>query len=104
MTDEPVAHHTNYSVFLPIWDIMFGTYFVPKDRRPSVYGVTPPLPEGLVPLLRHPFTGLRSPRQILRHPLVSLREGWRSLRRGMRQIVATSRRRRPSPAGTASQP
>ncbi len=29
------AHHTNYSVFLPIWDILFGTYFMPSDRRPA---------------------------------------------------------------------
>ena len=44
--DEPAAHHTNYSVFLPIWDILFGTYFMPKSRRPAIYGVTPRLPVG----------------------------------------------------------
>lgn len=95
--DERAAHHTNYSVFLPIWDIVFGTYFMPKDRRPSIYGVTPRLPDGLVPLLRHPFTGLRTPRQMLRHPIATVRSGASAVRRGVRQIVASSRsRKRPA--------
>jgi sterol desaturase/sphingolipid hydroxylase (fatty acid hydroxylase superfamily) len=98
--DEPAAHHTNYSVFLPIWDIVFGTYFMPKHRRPAVYGVTPRLPGGFVPLLRHPFDGVRAPRQMLRHPLVTLREGQRAVRRGVRQIRVASRRRGQAPAAT----
>ena len=24
--DDPLAHHTNYAAFLPVWDIVFGTY------------------------------------------------------------------------------
>jgi len=90
--DEPDAHHTNYSVFLPIWDIAFGTYFMPRHRRPAQYGVTPPLPEGFVPLLRHPFIGLRTPRDVVRHPAVTMRSWHRSVRRGIRQLAATSRR------------
>ena len=32
--DEAVADNSNYSVFLPVWDILFGTYLMPADRRP----------------------------------------------------------------------
>jgi hypothetical protein len=39
---------TNHSIFLPEWDLLFGTYYMPAERRPSVYGVVPPLPTGLV--------------------------------------------------------
>ena len=59
--DEADAHNSNYSIFLPVWDLLFGTYFMPKARRPSVYGVTPPLPAGLVEQLRHPLRGLHGP-------------------------------------------
>lgn len=96
--DEPAAHHTNYSAFLPIWDIVFGTYFMPQGRRPEKYGVTPPLPAGIVALLRHPFDELRPPGEIVRHPLVAAGAGRRAVSRGVRQIVASSRRpTRPAP-------
>ena len=32
----------------PIWDIIFGTYFMPKDRRPQVYGVSEKVPDGII--------------------------------------------------------
>ena len=56
--DEADAHNSNYSILLPVWDVLFGTYFMPTARRPSVYGVTPPLPAGFVEQLRHPVRGL----------------------------------------------
>ncbi len=55
--NEADAHNTNYSIFLPVWDLLFGTYFMPAGRRPSVYGVTPPLPGGLVAQLLYPLRG-----------------------------------------------
>jgi sterol desaturase/sphingolipid hydroxylase (fatty acid hydroxylase superfamily) len=53
--NEANAHNSNYSIFLPVWDLLFGTYFMPAGRRPSVYGVTPPLPDGLVDQLLSPL-------------------------------------------------
>jgi len=60
--NEPGAINSNYSVFLPLWDIIFGTYFMPADRRPQVYGISEPMPSGIVRQLLHPFRGLRQVR------------------------------------------
>lgn len=95
--DERDAHNSNYSVFLPLWDLLFGTYFLPADRRPAVYGVTPALPDGIIEQLRHPFRGLHSVRWMVRHPLAELRHLVRAVPRGLRQVAATSRRRHVSP-------
>ena len=47
-TNERDAIWTNYSTFLPFWDQLFGTYFMPKDRRPQSYGVNEPIPDGIL--------------------------------------------------------
>jgi sterol desaturase/sphingolipid hydroxylase (fatty acid hydroxylase superfamily) len=91
--DEPAAHNSNYSVFLPLWDLLFGTYYMPRDRRPQRYGVTPPLPAGFAALIAHPFAGLPGPRQVLSHPLRALPRARAAVGRGLSQIVASTRRR-----------
>jgi sterol desaturase/sphingolipid hydroxylase (fatty acid hydroxylase superfamily) len=78
---EPAAHNTNYSVFLPLWDIVFGTYRVPRDRRPQVYGVSHRVPDGVLPQLLHPFRGMGRPDRLL----------WRAVRHPRRSIGALSR-------------
>lgn len=54
------AHHTNYGTFLPLWDIVFGTYRMPDDRRPQRYGISEPMPDGIVQQLAFPVRGLRT--------------------------------------------
>ena len=75
--NELGAINSNYSVFLPAWDIVFGTYFMPRDRRPQRYGVSEHIPTGMVAQLRHPLRGLPPIRRLIwsgfRHP-------WRSTR------------------------
>ncbi len=68
--NEPASIHTNYAAFLPIWDQLFGTYRVPKDRQPSLYGIDEPHPTSFVGLLTTPLKGLRLPKRLrrLRHP------------------------------------
>lgn len=73
------AHHTNYSTFLPLWDIMFGTYRMPRDERPQRYGLEQPLPDGIVAQLWHPFRGLRSDWR-----------SWRQARRARRAVRRTA--------------
>jgi sterol desaturase/sphingolipid hydroxylase (fatty acid hydroxylase superfamily) len=90
--NEADAHNTNYSVGLPIWDLVFGTYFMPADRRPSRYGVTPPVPAGLAAQLWHPMRGLRNPLRALRHPILAARHLARLVRRGVPMLVASARR------------
>ncbi len=95
-TNELDARHTNYSVFLPVWDIVFGTYFMPRDRRPQHYGIDEPMPTGMVNQLRYPFCGLPPVRQAIRfaarHPLQAARRVLRSVRRGVRQMWTAARR------------
>ncbi|MEL7209033.1 MAG: sterol desaturase family protein, partial [Actinomycetota bacterium] len=67
-TNDPQAIHSNYSVFLPLWDQLFGTYFMPKDRRPDRYGIDEYMPTGMVAQLRHPFRGMPNPVKAVVHP------------------------------------
>ena len=60
----PESIHTNYSVFLPLWDIIWGTYRMPADQRPERYGVDEPMPDTVTAQLLHPFK--REVRQL--HP------------------------------------
>lgn len=92
--DEPEAINTNYSIFLPVWDLIFGTYYMPADRRPEVYGVSEPIPAGLARQLWHPFRGLRNPLRMLRHPWRTCREVISMVRRGIDQMVGSARRPR----------
>ena len=68
--NEADAHNHNYSVFLPLWDIVFGTYFMPKHRRPQVYGISEPMPMTLVGQIRQPLRGAGNP---LRHAATAIR-------------------------------
>jgi len=98
--DEIDAHYTNYSTFLPVWDLMFGTYFMPAVRRPQVYGAVDFVPESLTGQLWQPLRGLPTPWSVGRHPVVSGRRLRINLRRGWQQIVTSSTRtRRPVSVG-----
>jgi sterol desaturase/sphingolipid hydroxylase (fatty acid hydroxylase superfamily) len=57
-------HHTaadrggssNFAGTFPIWDLMFGTFYMPKKQLPDAYGVAEPdFPEGLGAHLVYPF-------------------------------------------------
>jgi sterol desaturase/sphingolipid hydroxylase (fatty acid hydroxylase superfamily) len=56
-------HHTsadegrdkNFSGLLPIWDILFGTYYMPKGKGPEAFGVDEPIPGTLWGQLAWPF-------------------------------------------------
>jgi len=55
-------HHTkaeegqdkNFAGGLPLWDILFGTYYMPR-RQPTVFGIDEPMPEGIVGQMLQPF-------------------------------------------------
>ncbi|MCE9622564.1 MAG: sterol desaturase family protein [Actinomycetia bacterium] len=70
------AHNSNFSTFLPIWDIMFGTYRMPRDQRPQNYGIPGPMPNGIIQQLAFPMRGLRS--------------DWRNWRQGRKQRRAAA--------------
>jgi sterol desaturase/sphingolipid hydroxylase (fatty acid hydroxylase superfamily) len=99
-SNEPAAHNTNYSVFLPVWDIVFGTYRVPRDERPQVYGVSDHVPEGVLRQLIHPFRGMerldRLTWRAVRHPWRSLRALARRVGGLVREVAAVTTRKTPT--------
>jgi len=60
------ANHSNYSTFLPLWDIVFRTYRMPRDQRPQRYGINGPMPDGILQQLAFPFRDLRGSWRIWR--------------------------------------
>jgi sterol desaturase/sphingolipid hydroxylase (fatty acid hydroxylase superfamily) len=61
-------HHTsqaegldkNFAGLLPFWDLVFGTFYMPKGRQPEAFGITgEAVPEGLVGQLLYPFRRAR---------------------------------------------
>jgi sterol desaturase/sphingolipid hydroxylase (fatty acid hydroxylase superfamily) len=74
--NEPEAISTNHSVFLPIWDMMFGTYYMPSDKRPQRYGVSEPVPAGIAAQLMHPLRGAGNPLRFLLHPIKGIKAAW----------------------------
>jgi sterol desaturase/sphingolipid hydroxylase (fatty acid hydroxylase superfamily) len=59
-TDESEARDKNFAGLFPLWDILFGTYYMPRDRVPTVFGTTTPVPAGLLGQLWFPFSRRRS--------------------------------------------
>jgi sterol desaturase/sphingolipid hydroxylase (fatty acid hydroxylase superfamily) len=53
---EREAVDKNFAVHTPVWDVLFGTYYLP-DRWPSRYGLSggPEVPSGWMRQLVHPF-------------------------------------------------
>jgi len=49
------AYNTNYAGELPLLDLIFGTYHLPKDRSPKTYGVLEMVPSGYFGQLLYPF-------------------------------------------------
>lgn len=92
--DELGAYDSNYSTGLPLWDMLFGTWFMPPNRRPQSYGLTERVPMTLAGQLNHPFRELRRPTWMLRQPIQGTKHVARSLRRGVGQILVSIRRQR----------
>ena len=53
------AWDKNFAGLLPIWDILFGTYYMPKGKYPENFGICEPMPKGIVGQLWEPFAWLR---------------------------------------------
>lgn len=61
-------HHTraaegqdkNFAGALPLWDLIFGTFYMPR-RQPTAFGIDDPMPEGFVGQMLAPFRRLTPP-------------------------------------------
>jgi sterol desaturase/sphingolipid hydroxylase (fatty acid hydroxylase superfamily) len=54
---DPAAVDKNFAGLLPLWDIIFGTYYMPRDRMPCDFGVPEKVPTGYFGQLWYPFAG-----------------------------------------------
>jgi sterol desaturase/sphingolipid hydroxylase (fatty acid hydroxylase superfamily) len=59
-TSEREGRDKNFAALLPIWDILFGTYYLPRGRLPTGFGIDDPhFPEHLLGQMRYPFRRAR---------------------------------------------
>ena len=57
---EEQAMGKNFAGLLPVWDLLFGTFYLPQQVRPTAFGITgDPVPEGFVGQLAYPFASER---------------------------------------------
>ncbi len=54
-TSQEEGRDRNFAGGLPLWDILFGTFYLPKGARPQRFGISEPMPEGFIPQLLYPF-------------------------------------------------
>jgi len=52
---EPEAVDVNFAIHFPVWDRLFGTYFLPAGRWPNGYGVPEEVPHGYMAQFLYPF-------------------------------------------------
>jgi len=52
---EPEAVDVNFAIHFPVWDRLFGTYFLPAGRWPNGYGVPEEVPHGYAAQFLYPF-------------------------------------------------
>lgn len=55
-SSQKPAIDTNYSVHTPLYDVLFGTYHMPKSHWPSNYGTYPRIPRTFFKQFFYPFT------------------------------------------------
>lgn len=54
-TKEAEGLDKNFSGGLPIWDLLFGTFYMPRGEKPALFGIDDDLPEGFIGQMLAPF-------------------------------------------------
>lgn len=49
------AWDKNFAGLLPLWDILFGTYYMPKGKYPENFGIHDEMPQGFIGQMWRPF-------------------------------------------------
>lgn len=52
---DRAAWDKNFAGLFVFWDILFGTFYMPKDRKPEDFGIPEAFPKDFVGQLVHPF-------------------------------------------------
>lgn len=54
-SSEIEARDKNFAGIFSFYDVLFGSVYLPKGRKPKVFGIDHPMPSSYVGLLAHPF-------------------------------------------------
>ena len=54
---EQPAISKNFAGLFPVFDLLFGTFYMPRGVEPRVFGIGERLPDGLIGQLAYPFRG-----------------------------------------------
>jgi len=62
-------HHTsaeegrdkNFSGVFPVWDVLFGTWYMPRGVQPQFFGVSDPVPATILGQMAYPFRTTSAP-------------------------------------------
>jgi sterol desaturase/sphingolipid hydroxylase (fatty acid hydroxylase superfamily) len=57
-SDVLAARDKNFAGLLPLWDILFGTYYMPRNEVPLSFGIDSPMPTRFLAQLWEPFAAL----------------------------------------------
>ena len=60
------AWDKNFAALFPVWDVLFGTFYLPRGKRPGNFGIHNPMPKSLWGQLAQPF---RRPKSAAETPL-----------------------------------
>jgi sterol desaturase/sphingolipid hydroxylase (fatty acid hydroxylase superfamily) len=72
-TTEAEGLDKNFAGLFPFLDLLFGTFYLPRDRQPSAYGLlSNDVPTGLVGQLTYPFKPRGAPARPPDSPLASI--------------------------------
>lgn len=55
--NDPAVYTKNLAGTFPIIDLIFGTLYLPKNKKPTQYGIGEPMPHDYLHQLTHPFRG-----------------------------------------------
>jgi sterol desaturase/sphingolipid hydroxylase (fatty acid hydroxylase superfamily) len=58
-TSEAEGRDKNFGGVLSVWDVLFGSFYMPADRAAMVFGIDDPVPEGFVGQLAYPLLPAR---------------------------------------------
>ena len=56
---DPEAMDKNFAGLFAFWDVLFGTFYLPKNRTPQDFGIHDPMPAGFMGQLASPFRRTR---------------------------------------------
>ncbi len=61
-SNAPEAIDKNFAGLMPLWDVIFGTLYLPKDLRATSFGVNgEPVPGSFLPQMLYPFRARSEP-------------------------------------------